>query len=179
MHSKNGLYCPATIKIISHTFHIVKEVLMRKIRLRSETEYRIEVNDNGEYIVLDVADPTFPLRLAQYAEKVQHAVNKLKTQQDLINKQKDKKGKHILSKNEYKKLTAYDEIYKEIRGYVDELFGEGAAQKIYGDRNWFSMFGDLQKCLEPYLLEVYGDKSVNEFKKMIEKKYGNEESDVI
>ena len=43
--------------------------------------------------------------------------------------------------------TIEDSMFKEMRYAMDKFLGEGACQKIFGNRNYYTMFDDLLKEL--------------------------------
>ena len=53
--------------------------------------------------------------------------------------------------NEEARITAYREAFKQMRAAMDVFLGEGACQKIFGDRNYIEMYDDLFKELAPHL----------------------------
>ena len=52
--------------------------------------------------------------------------------------------------NEKARLDAHRTAFKEMRVAMDAFLGEGACQKIFGDRNYVEMYDDLMEALEPH-----------------------------
>ena len=103
---------------------------MNSLRVEKKNIYKIEVNDNGEYIEFDVED--IGLRARCYK-----ALDKIKA----IEKEYKEKAKKVKSFKDSALLEA--DMFVELRNAMDEFLGEGACQKIFGDRNYADMFNDL------------------------------------
>lgn len=148
---------------------------MNKMRIVSESEYIIEVNDDGETISFNPDDPTLALRMEKAFEDVSKALDNLKAKILIIEKKENippQKGQLIDSKTR-ETLKVYDASYKNMRKAMDGFLGKGACQKIFGDKNYLSMFNDLFKALEPHFAEL-GLKG-SSFYDAIKEKYGNED----
>lgn len=145
---------------------------MEKIRVRSENEYIIEVNDNGDTISFDLTDPTLPFRVNRAFNECKRLVNDLNKKENKIKMQKDKKrNAFLLSANEYELARCYTETYENMREIMDELLGLGACQKIFGDRNWLTMYNDLFEMLEPHFEKM--NIKLKAVKEKIIEKYSN------
>lgn len=151
---------------------------VNSIRVRSKSEYIIEVNDNGDTIAFDITDIELPFKLERAQRIAQEAVKWLKAQQVIISKKQDtaKKG-DMLTTKERAILEAYRECFKKMRAAIDEFAGAGASDKIFGDKNYLEMFNDFMSAMEPHLdkMEL---KSID-IRKKIEKKYGDAAKDEI
>lgn len=151
---------------------------VNSIRVKNKDAYIIEVNDNGDTIEFDVTDIELPFRVDRAYKAANDALKWLKSQQVIISKKQDtaKKG-DIMTTKERATLEAYRECFKKMRAAVDELAGEGASQKIFGDHNYLEMFNDFMKEMEPHFdkMEI---KSVDIGKK-IEEKYSDKAEDEI
>ncbi len=115
---------------------------MQKIRIKNSDLYRIEVNDKGEYIEFDLSDIGLPFKCYETLESIK------KIQDEMVNKEKDLKSKIKNDNNpfskERKELAFLEcETFKKMRLAMDNFLGEGACQKIFGDRNYYEMFDDL------------------------------------
>ena len=82
-----------------------------------------------------------------------------------------------MSNNEKEYLKAQKEMFKGMRIAMDEFLGQGACQKIFGDRNYLEMYDDLMKELDPHLTKM--ELNFEGMKKRIQNKYGNANSKVI
>lgn len=122
---------------------------MESLRIEKKDIYRIEVNDNGDTIEFDLADIELPFKFQRAIDRVKQEQTKLKGTMLLIDKKKDKIGKdEFMSENEKKRLQAYKDCFAGMRAAMDEFLGEGGCQKIFGDRNYVTMFDDLFEALQ-------------------------------
>lgn len=116
---------------------------MEGIRIKNNDIYRIEVNDKKEYIEFDLSDISLKAKCFD-------AYND-------INKISEKYSKLIepdMSQEELTKLEV--KMFKETRAIMDVFLGEGACQKIFGDRNYYGMFDDLFEELSKKRKELNG-----------------------
>ena len=149
-----------------------------KLRIEKRDIYTIEVNDDGECIEFDLADIELPFK----CERALFTIEKLKKEYNnkiqIISKKQDfkKKGEYM-SNNEKEFLKAQKEMFKSMRIAMDEFLGKGACQKIFGDRNYFEMYDDLMKELDPHLDKM--ELNLKGIKKRIQDKYSNATSKVI
>ena len=152
---------------------------MADINIKNNGIYRLLVNKKGEYIDIDVDDLGTPVRCYEAIDKIQKLEEERKKEiQELF----DKKDKDIDRKIAY----IENDTFKEMREIVDSFLGENACQKIFGDKNYYSMFNDLFKELSKKRKELNGKshfdmmgiqaKSINE---KIIKKYNKNKEDVI
>jgi hypothetical protein len=125
---------------------------MNSIRIEKRDIYTIEVNDNGDTIEFDLVDIELPFKCDRAMSEINRIQNDLKAKLVIIEKQEDHplKGK-VMTANEEARLEAYRKAFKEMRLAVDAFLGEGACQKIFGDRNYIEMYDDLFKELAPHL----------------------------
>ena len=84
--------------------------------------------------------------------EVDRISKELQAQLVIIGKQEDAKqdGK-LMTKKEEMTIGAYRKAFKDMRVAMDGFLGEGACQKIFGDRNYLEMFSDLFDELAPHL----------------------------
>lgn len=124
---------------------------MESIRVKSKDAYIIEVNDNGDTIEFDLTDIGLPFALERAYRKVQEATQWLRAQQVIISKKPDvvKKGEMISAK-ERETLEAYRETFKRMRAAIDDFAGEGASEKIFGQKNYLEMFNDFMDAMSPH-----------------------------
>jgi len=131
-----------------------------KIRVRSATEYVIEVNDRGETISFDTSDSGLALRMIEAFEKLDQLYVKCKKAAEEIDQTPDEPfeklldGEFSLTKNTKAGLTLIEDFYKDARAAMDVFLGEGACQKIFGNKNYMDMFNDLAEQLEPHFKKM-------------------------
>lgn len=124
--------------------------MANSIRVHSSTEYVIEVNDNGDTIVFDPGDPDFANKIIKAYERVQALHEEFEKRQEEINRQPDEPLNDLFTKNQYELIQLTKEFYKKAREAMDGFLGEGGCQKIFGDKNWITMFDDLAEQMEPH-----------------------------
>ena len=111
-----------------------------------------EVNDKGETIEFDLVDVELPFKCERAWAEVNKISKELQAQLVIINKQENtKQNGKLLTTREEKILEAYRRSFKEMRVAMDGFLGEGACQKIFGDRNYLEMYNDLFEALKPHL----------------------------
>ena len=149
---------------------------MESIRVRNKDVYTIEVNDNGDTIEFDMTDISLPFALERASRMVEDAQRWFKAQQVIIQKKQDtvKKG-DILSTREKALLEVYKEMFTRIRAAVDEFAGEGASQKIFGNKNYINMFNDFMDAMKPHFDNMQLNAVAT--RQRIEEKYGASVSD--
>lgn len=125
---------------------------MNSIRIEKKDIYTIEVNDNGDTIEFDLLDIELPFKCDRALNGVNQAYKDLQAKLVIIDKKEDHQipGEYMTAK-EKATLEAYREAFKAMRVAMDSFLGEGACQKIFGDRNYVEMYDDLFKQLEPHL----------------------------
>lgn len=139
------------------------------LRLNHEV-YEVEVNDNGDTIIIDLMDIEFPLKFQKAYESIQRMQGEMEQAKKLMMKKTDTPQDGLLSKNEKEVLIMMREKYKEMRGVLDDLLGEGASMKIFGKYNYWTMFNDFFDAFGP-IMEQAGLNMQKTFK-AIEEKYG-------
>lgn len=103
---------------------------MNSLRIKDKDVYRIEVNDAGEYIEFDLLDINLPYRIYHAIDEIEKLMNDLQTK-DCSNFTVDN-------------MQIYEnETFLKMRNILDSVLGEGACQKIFGDRNYYEMFYDF------------------------------------
>ena len=124
---------------------------MNSIRIEKRDIYTIEVNDMGETIEFDLVDIELPFKCDRALNEVNRIVKDLKAKLVIIEKQEDHKlPNEFMTANEKAKLEAHRAAFKEMRVAMDAFLGEGACQKIFGDRNYMETYDDLFEQLEPH-----------------------------
>lgn len=107
---------------------------MSSIRIENKDIYKIEVNDNGDCIELNIKDIGLAVRcyesidmITKISEKAQNDIKELVGVEDAD-----------------KKITEIEkQLFIDMRKAIDYFLGENACQKIYGDVNYYDMFNDL------------------------------------
>ena len=99
---------------------------MDKIRITRNIK-RIEVNDQGEYIVLDFDDLDLPYRYYNMLRRLEQ--DRIRFNAELTEKLKGKTDEEATTEliEAERRLNVY------FRDAVDEVFGEGTCRKVYGD----------------------------------------------
>lgn len=128
---------------------------MNSIRVNSGIV--IEVNDKGDTITLNAEDQNFIDRFMELNEKLESSVKKMRNPE--LQGKSDREQLHVLMDNT-----------KEIMDEIDELFGENACKKIFGDiiPNPY-LIADLFEQLTPIAKQYMGERK----KKIAEKYSGN------
>lgn len=149
---------------------------MESIRIEKKDIYRIEVNDNGEYIEFDLLDLNLKFKCLEALNKIEEIKKDALIKEKIIKKRQDVKGRY-LTKNQEDILNLYRDTFKKMREAMDLFLGDGACQKIFGDRNYIEMFDDLFEKLEPHLKKI--DVSMEGINKRIAEKYSKSKKNVI
>ena len=124
---------------------------MNSIRIEKKDIYTIEVNDNGDTIEFDLVDIELPFKWERALSEVNRIYRELKAKLVIIEKKKDHQlDNEFMTANEKAKIEAHRNAFKELRVAMDAFLGEGACQKIFGDRNYVEMYDDLFEQLEPH-----------------------------
>ncbi|MEL4106778.1 hypothetical protein AAFA46_08085 [Oscillospiraceae bacterium WX1] len=143
--------------------------MVNSIRVRSATEYIIEVSDNGDTISFDTSDTGLTSKLASTFDKINALVKEYEIKASEIEAQSDEpystttiknnetgqtEVKTLITKNQYESSKLIDRFYVDARAAMDTFLGEGACKKIFGDKNYYNMFNDLTKQLEPHFKKM-------------------------
>lgn len=124
---------------------------MNSIRIERKDIYTIEVNDNGETIEFDLVDIELPFKYDRAFSEVNRIYRELKAKLVIIEKKEDHRlDGELMTANEKAKLEAHRAAFKEMRVAMDAFLGEGACQKIFGNRNYVEMYDELFTALEPH-----------------------------
>lgn len=151
---------------------------MEKLRIEKKDIYTIEVNDDGDVIEFDLVDIELPFRCERALNKIEKLKKDYNLKMKIISKKQDTKKKNeYLSSNEKEMLLVQKQLFKDMRDAMDDFLGEGACQKIFGNRNYLEMFEDLMKELKPHLDKM--EISLDGVKKRIQNKYAKQNNNVI
>ena len=147
-----------------------------RLELANTGLYEIEVNDKGESIFIDAEDVELPLKLNKMIEDCEKAEKKANLQAKVIDK-KPIENIGICTNHDIEYSKLYKQAYIEMRKAIDSFLGEGACNKIFGKRNYISMWRDLMEALNPHLQKI--GVLQNDTKEVIAQKYGSNDDDVI
>lgn len=84
------------------------------------------------------------------------------TVQEKFKEYEDKLSK---TQNEQEGFDLLTETIQYFRGVIDEIFGAGSSQILFGDANTFSMFDDFFNGIAPYYTKASNER-VNKYKKV-------------
>ncbi len=150
---------------------------MNNLRVKKDNIYRIEVNDDGEYIEFDLQDVSLNIKYYNALEEINSLMEETNKKQKELN---ERKAEAI----EYLKLE--DDTFKKSREIMDSFLGLNACQKIFGNRNYYDMFYDLVDELEKKRDDLNGNSHLDMLKinsanlrNSIIQKYGIEKKNVI
>lgn len=151
---------------------------MESLRIERKDIYTIEVNDNGDTIEFDLVDIELPFKADRAFREVTRIENELKAKLVIIDKQQDHPIKGAtMTANEEARLNAYREAFHGMRVAMDGFLGEGACQKIFGDRNYLEMYTDLAEALAPHMEKM--QLNSEGIRKRIKDKYGKQDDGVL
>lgn len=119
---------------------------MNSIRVSSEIK-RIEVNDAGEYIELNLGDQSFASRFYEMLDRVEKSIDSMNIRAlELDQKYKDAS----LFERQRAMCDFNTELHTILKGEVDSFFGEGTCRKVFGDIiPHYSMYLDFFEQLQP------------------------------
>lgn len=143
---------------------------MEKLRVNKDV-YRIEVNDNGEYIEFDLLDIDLPMKLM-------NGVESLKKEERIYRQKSNALRNQYKDKELYVKMYDLDKNYcNKLRNVFDSFLGEGACQKIFGSTNRINMFNDFMEQLEPHLDKM--ELNIQGIKEKLYNKYSVKDKKVL
>lgn len=124
---------------------------------------RIEVNDAGEYITLNFADQSLPIRFFELADEFQAKEPEYRAKAEAIDANE--------TLTDYERMRAAAQLNLEFHTYfkeqIDRLFGPETCRKVFGDIiPGAELYGDFLAQITPYF-EKYG----KERAKKLQKKY--------
>ncbi len=108
---------------------------------------RIEVNDNGDYIVLDFGDNSLPDRFFAMVDRVQERAKEAVPEAEKIEAEHEK-GSEV-----YVRAAAAltRKVHENIMAEVDGFFGPGTCKKVFGDIvPGIELYDDFFNQLTPY-----------------------------
>lgn len=130
---------------------------------------KIDVNDNGDYIVLNLSDSSFPDRFFSMVDRVQaHAAAAEARAKEL-------EGRLEPGSEEMLRAAAslYRELHEGVMAEVDALFGTDTCRKVFGDIvPGIELFDDFFTQLMPYF-EQFGRERAKRLSKYSAARTGN------
>lgn len=123
---------------------------MDKIRIGKDNVYQIEVNDNGDCIDIDLLDIELPVKFVNASKNLKRETKIYNEKVEVLEKQYKDNIKMYL----YKRIDLDRTYCKKMREMIDNLFGEGTSQKVFGDKNRIGMFDEFFEKLLPILDNV-------------------------
>ncbi len=143
------------------------------LRIEKNNLYVIEVNDKGETIEFDLDDT---IGLQNKLLKCYTEIDKIKTEfeakaEELKNKKYEKEKEGEIPQSEIDLVKATTEFYQKSRACMDMFLGENGCQKIFGDRNFPTMFDELFEKLQPDIEKM--GLSIKKMQKDLINKYKN------
>lgn len=121
---------------------------MEKLVLEKDKEdlYILEVNDKGDTIEFDLTDIGLAERILKASDKIIEIDKEYKEQLETIDCNKEE---------DIKKLIELEvEKSKKMRELFDSFLGDGACQKIFGEKNNYGQFLSLMEALEPHFAKM-------------------------
>lgn len=108
---------------------------------------RIEVNDDGDYIVLDFGDNSFPDRFFAMVDRVQERANEAAQEAEKIDTQHEKGSEGYMRAA----ATLWRKVHEDIMEEVDGFFGPGTCKKVFGNIvPGIELYDDFFSQLMPY-----------------------------
>jgi hypothetical protein len=130
----------------THSSFYIGGIEMNSLRIENKDIYKIEVNDKGEYIEFDLGDIGLQVKCYEALEKMQQLEKETKEKEIELKKKADADKMEFVEANKLS-TQLQNEMFEKARKIMDNFLGQGACQKIFGDRNYFEMFDDLFKEL--------------------------------
>lgn len=117
---------------------------MSGLRVEKRDIYRIEVNDDGDYIEFDLADVNLGFRCREALEMIDEIQKEtIVKEKEILELKEDDNTNSYISLKQKGLIDLEQETFLKMRKAMDRFLGEGACQKIFGDRNYYEMFDDL------------------------------------
>lgn len=146
---------------------------MEKLVLKKQETYKIEVNDDGEYIEFDLTDIGLPEKIMNASDKIATLDrNYIEDVNKISEEFKDDKEQLVRKTIELEK----DNCLK-MRKEFDSFLGTDACRKIFGDSNRYGMFEELFSSLEPHFKKM--EVNVEKAKEKLVARYTKKNSDII
>lgn len=130
---------------------------------------RIEVNDDGDFIVLNLSDSSFPDRFFSMVDRVQNKAN------EAAEKAKGLEAQCEPGSEAFVRAVAslYRDLHESVMTEVDALFGPNTCKKVFGDIvPGVELFDDFFTQLMPYF-EQFGRERAQRLSKYSAARTGN------
>lgn len=145
---------------------------MDKVIYEKKGVKQIQVNEQGDYIELDLMDIELPFKVENTRKELIRQNNIFKNRLKAIEKQY-KDNEDLMRINEYK---AEVDFCNKCREVLDNLLGENACLKIFGKTNRYGMFDDFFEQLAGILGNLEMD--INAIKENLVKRYKVDEGTI-
>lgn len=145
---------------------------MDKVIYEKKGVKQIQVNEQGDYIEIDLMDIELPFKVENTRKELIRQNNIFRNRCRAIENQY-KNNEDLIRTNQYK---AEIDFCNKCREVLDNLLGENACLKIFGKTNRYGMFNDYFEQLAKILgtLEI----DVNAIKEDLVKKYKIDEGTI-
>ena len=120
---------------------------MDKVIYQKKGIKRIQVNEQGDYIEIDLMDIELPFKVDNTRKELKRQTSIFKNRCKALEKQY-KDNQNLLRVKQYEAEIDFCKICRKI---IDGLLGENASQKIFGDTNRYGMFDDYFEQLAEHL----------------------------
>lgn len=153
------------------------------IQLKKDNILRIGIKNaegvpTGEHLEFDLEDIELPLKLSQCEEEHRKNLQYMKTQNAILEKKEDKKGKKLLSWKQEEQIKLIKEFYKREMDALDLFLGEGGTKKLLGGRNpYLSMYDDIAEIIQPILPLL--KQRTEDISDKIKKKYASKQEENV
>lgn len=141
-----------------------------KIRIDNGSK-RIEVNDNGDYIILPMGDRSFPARYFKMVSNMNAALDAAAVEAEKLDAEYEGRTdtpEYQVALREFECET-YGTVIKEI----DNLFGEDTCKKVFGDIvPEIDLYFDFLNQLKPYF-EAHAATRAEKMQKYSAERLGN------
>lgn len=157
---------------------------MDYIQLKNENILRLEIKTDkgettGDYLEFDLEDIELPLIYQEILEKLKSSRKKLKEKFLIIDKQKDHKGKKLMSSNEEAKIKVLNDFYKEQIGIYNMFLGENGVQKLlHGRKLRWTTLREIDELIEKQIAPKL-DMTLDNITKKIKEKYSVKKEDKV
>ena len=152
--------------------------MTNSIRVKSENEYVITVNDAGETISLDISDLGLAEKLQNMLRALDELTETFEKESKRIESMPDAPGStQYFSAKDEAQIQLTKDYFLKAREALDIFLGAGACQKIFGDKNFVGMFDELMIQLQPHFDKM--GLALEEYKKRVAKKYATRNHRVL
>ena len=134
---------------------------------------KIEVNDNGDFIMLNLNDEGFAKRYLDMLDFFQEKARELEPQFKLIDEQEETFDNMGISNDVKQAIKLSTDFHEKIRDCIDNVFGKDACLKVFGPILPSSeMYFDFFEQIAPYF-EAFGKERAKKTNKYNAGRTGN------